>query len=315
MRPLNLPGAALPATVATWRTAALAAGRSLAAVATLGLVLAVLPLPPVSGSAPPQTGYRIQLVVDRSGSMQRDDVFLPIAGGTERVTRLEAVQRTARRLLDDADSLLLRQGDRIGLVSFAGQVRVDAEPTTDRTLVGDQLRTLRTVATPREDGTAIADAISRAVMDPGASEPVPDEGTVVILLTDGQQNAGQATLDQAQAAAVQSGTPVHVISLRPSRLSAAQSQTWAASDERLRRLADATGGRFFLLRNVGLIGEVFEAIGRQTRSLQPIEEPAASTWRTAAVSAGGLTVPPLSLVIAAMMIAATTVSAVVGRLP
>ena len=324
MRTIDLPGSEALASVWTWRTLVLKIGHGLAGLATIGLVVSLLPLPPVSEALSSETGYEIQLVIDRSGSMYRDDVQLDVDGQPQRLTRLAAVQQVGQKLLDGGLTGLLEPGDRIGLISFAGQARVDAEPTSERSLVRDQLRSLRTAQSPREDGTAIADALQWAVAGlqtderdgvngpKGSDQP---ESSLVILLTDGQQNAGTATLDEAEAAAVAAGVPVHIIGLRPSRLSPAERQAWADSDRRLQTLAEATGGHFFLLREARLIGQVFEAIGQQSRTEQPSVDPPAATWRTASLTVAGVDIPPLSVLIAAAMLSAAAVTALVGRLP
>lgn len=176
------PGARL--LVVAWSLAAAAAG--LAGVAVAG--------PRVLGEPDPATTEGIDLVValDVSGSMRAAD-FRP----QDRLT-------VAKQVIDDA--VLRRPRDRVGLVVFAGQAFTQAPLTHDKGLLKDILEGVRTGVI--EDGTAIGDGLATSLNRLRESEA---KTRAVILLTDGDNNAGVIAPESATDLALELGVKVFTI--------------------------------------------------------------------------------------------------------
>ncbi|MDD5066063.1 MAG: VWA domain-containing protein [bacterium] len=128
-------------------------------------------------------GIDIMLVLDISGTMQAED-FKP-------QNRLFVAKKVLSSFIKG------RRTDRIGLVSFAGESYTACPLTLDYPVILDQLKTLKFGSI--QDGTAIGMAIANAVNRLQYSKA---RNKIIILLTDGENNAGVIDpLTAAQAAA------------------------------------------------------------------------------------------------------------------
>lgn len=133
------------------------------------------------GSESTTEGIDIMLAIDASGSMLARD-FTP--------DRMEAAKETAAQFIVD------RPNDRIGIAVFAGESYTQSPLTTDK-------RTLQMLVTQIrsglvDDGTAIGNGLATAVNRLRESDA---HSKVIILLTDGVNNAGQiAPLTAAEIA-------------------------------------------------------------------------------------------------------------------
>ncbi|NOZ87719.1 MAG: VWA domain-containing protein [Deltaproteobacteria bacterium] len=154
----------------------------------LGLTMAVLAL------VRPQWGYHweevkqkgvdIIVAIDTSASMLARD-----ASTGDDLSRLDRAKREIRDLLH------LLRGDRIGLVAFAGSAFVECPLTLDYSAAAIFLDDIDTDLIPVK-GTDLAQALrtSLKAFKGGASE-----SKAIILITDGEDNSGQA-LKAAQEA-------------------------------------------------------------------------------------------------------------------
>jgi Ca-activated chloride channel homolog len=151
----------------------------------LGLALAITAL------AQPRWGYTYEdakrkgvdliLAVDTSRSMLSNDV-LP--------NRLQRVKLAAQDLINEL------QGDRVGLVAFAGRAFLQAPLTIDYDAAIEAINDLDTNTIP-EGGTNISDAIDLAMRTFGKSAI---GNRAVVIFTDGEELSGDA-LKTAKAAA------------------------------------------------------------------------------------------------------------------
>lgn len=205
------------------------------------LVLLAALRPTVPGEPDPDRveGIDIVVVLDVSGSMRAVD-FKP----RDRLGE-------AKRVI--AQHLLTRENDRIGLVVFAGEAFTQAPLTHDRRLLAEILEGVRTGVIA--DGTAIGDALGTGVNRLRDSKA---KGRAIILLTDGDNNAGNLAPESAAELAREMGLPVFPILIgRGGRVPVPTGDTdvlgmpsyqqvvMPVNPELLQRIADVTGGRFF----------------------------------------------------------------------
>jgi Ca-activated chloride channel family protein len=211
----------------------------------------------------PTTGRRIILAVDVSGSMSTPDM----ANGT---SRLQVVQQVAGKFIDS------RQGDQVGLILFGTQPYVQAPLTQDLVTVHRFLdEAVVGVAGPE---TAIGDAIgmalkrlraeaSEAAKSGNATAALP-ERTVLILLTDGQSNAGAVQPAQAAKFAAGAGLRIYTIGVgAQARAGFFGVQGNNDLDEKtLQDIAQTTGGRYFRATDASALADVY----RQIQQLEPV---------------------------------------------
>ena len=219
------------------------------ALQLLGLALAVISL------AQPRWGYTFEdvkrkgldllIAVDTSRSMLSNDV---------QPNRLERVKLAARDLINEL------QGDRVGLIAFAGRAFLQAPLTIDYEAVMESINDLDTKTIP-EGGTNISEAISLATQSFGKSAM---GNRALVIFTDGEELSGDA-VKSAKAAAdagvriftIGVGTPAG--SLIPVngedgetafvKDSAGQVVKSKLDDKRLREIAQAAGGFYLHLEN------------------------------------------------------------------
>src|SRR5690606_36363224 len=167
------------------------------AVALALLVIAIArPLNSVVPTSTSDEGIDAVLVLDLSGSMQAivdnlpDDLatLAPREARQLRPTRLDAAKAVMR------DFISRRKTDRIGVVAFGTAAYVVSPPTLDYHLL-DSLIAKMELEMIDGSGTAIGDALGVAVARLRRSDA---ESKAIILLTDGDNNAGN--LDPAYAA-------------------------------------------------------------------------------------------------------------------
>ena len=134
----------------------------------------------------------IILVLDTSSSMLAED-FKP--------NRLEAVKDAAQKFIAN------RNGDRIGLLVFGKETFIQCPLTIDYSVLNSLLNEV-TVMEPKYDGTAIGVAIASGVNRLRNSD---SESKVIILLSDGSNNAGSIDPISAAKIAKEYGIKVYTI--------------------------------------------------------------------------------------------------------
>lgn len=206
--------------------------------------------------APPRSGRDLMLAVDTSGSMAAEDMSL----GGRRVDRLQAVKLVL------GDFLERREGDRVGLILFGQQAYLVTPLTFDRRSLRHQLDTTVVGLAGRE--TAIGDAIGLTVK---RLRDRPEQQRVLILLTDGANNAGE--LQPLQAAELAAANRVRVYTIAfgsdSQRGPFGMMMPSAEMDEpTLEKIAEKTGGRFFRARNTADLSGIYAELER----LEPLEQ-------------------------------------------
>jgi Ca-activated chloride channel homolog len=205
---------------------------------------------------PPQaqqrSGRSMMLAVDLSGSMRTDDMRL--AGRP--VSRFGAVEAIA------SDFIARRSGDELGLVLFGSQAFLVTPLTYDLSAVSAQLKGAAVGLAGTE--TAIGDAIAVSVKRLAA---LPQEARVLVLLTDGVNNAGSIAPAEAAKAAKAAGVRIYTIGIGADRMIVPDffgSRTINPSADldvgMLTSIAQETGGRFFRATDSAELADAYRAI-------------------------------------------------------
>lgn len=142
------------------------------------------------------SGVDIMLAIDVSRSMLAEDFTI----GNQRANRLEAVKQVTERFISS------RPNDRIGIVAFAGRPYLVSPLTLDHDWLIRNLDRLRIGLV--EDGTAIGSAIASAA---NRLKDKDAKTKLIVLLTDGDNNAGKVTPMTAAEAAKALGIRVYTI--------------------------------------------------------------------------------------------------------
>ena len=211
---------------------------------------------------PPQSARDLMLAVDLSGSMEERDIEL----GGRVVTRLVAAKAVIIEFLER------RSGDRVGLIVFGRRAYALTPLTRDLDTVREQLD--GTVTGLAGNETAIGDAIGLATK---RLQSQPAEQRVLILLTDGLNTAGALDPEKAAELARDAGVRIHTIAFGGygAGLSVFGIPIKRASSDRLtdetglERIAELTGGRAFIARDVDQLAGIYVEIDR----LEPVKRP------------------------------------------
>lgn len=261
---LNLPQPGLSLMQASVSRAPFAA-TALLALAWLCLVTAAA-RPQYLGPPEPQkrSGRATMLAVDLSGSMSLDDMQL--AG--RMVTRFAAVEAIAGDFIDR------RVGDELGLILFGTQAYLVTPLTYDLDAVRAQLHGAVVGLPGRE--TAIGDALGVAVK---RLADMPEQARVVVLLTDGVNNAGSIAPREAARAAKAAGVRVYTIGIGANALrvpdffgSRVVNPSADLDVGMLTDIANQTGGRFFRATDTDELAQAYRAID----ALEPVPQEGAA---------------------------------------
>jgi len=173
--------------------------------------------------------------------------------GGQTMNRLMAVKAVV------GDFVEKREGDRLGLVLFGEQAYLQTPLTFDR-------KTLQTLLYEAQlgfagsNGTAIGDAIGLAVK---RLQDRPENHRVLILLTDGANNAGALDPLKAAQLANRAGVKIYTIGVGARGGSGFDEKTLAT-------IATTTGGQFFRARSP----QELTAIYQELNQLEPVDQEA-----------------------------------------
>lgn len=208
-------------------------------------------------------GVEIALALDISGSMASLDF--------EPNNRLEAAKGVIGDFIDE------RPYDKIGLVVFATEAFSQSPLTLDHNMMNRSLEQVE-LATDLgiEDGTAIGLGIANAANMLANSDA---ESKLVILLTDGVNNAGQIDPLSAAEAASALGIKVYTIgAARPGEVPVPVDggtrivyQESSLDEETLQQVADITGGKYFRAEDTSGLREIYDEINNMEKSQVEIQ--------------------------------------------
>jgi len=209
----------------------------------------------------PSTGRDLMLAVDISGSMEAQDMVV----GNRQVSRIDVVKAVV------SDFVERREGDRLGLILFAAHAYVQAPLTFDRDTVGTLLEEAE-IGIIEESATAIGDSIGLSVKH---LRNRPENSRVLVLLTDGVNNAGSVSPVQAGQLAETENIKIYTIGIGADQVvqrtffgSRSVNPSAELDEETLTQIAESTGGRYFRARDVNDLVEIYEELDR----LETIEQ-------------------------------------------
>jgi Ca-activated chloride channel family protein len=201
-------------------------------------------------------GISIMLTVDVSLSMLIEDFFI----GGQPVNRLTAAKRVM------SDFIQGRKSDRIGIVAFAGETYLPCPLTLDRDWLINNLDRVQTQRVG--DGTAIGSGLASAA---NRLNKEKTKSKVIVLLTDGANNSGRLSpQDAARLGAtlgikiytIAIGTPgIHVIP-DPRRGTFTPVGQQLFDEKTLKEVATIGSGQFYMAQDLNSLAEVFSTIDK-----------------------------------------------------
>ena len=210
------------------------------------------------------SGVDIVVALDMSGSMASEDFEV----GNGRVSRIEMAKTVLKKFIDK------RPNDRIGLVVFASQAYIAAPPTLDHDFLLQQIDRLE-LGRIDPNQTAIGSALVAAV---NRLRELKSKSRIVILMTDGENNAGKIAPLTAAEAARALGVRVYTIGVGMQgkapmpvffggRKVGYQWEPVDIDEDTLTKIAAATGAKYYRADNA----EKFQAIYAEIDGLEKSE--------------------------------------------
>ncbi|AWB67151.1 IMP dehydrogenase [Saccharobesus litoralis] len=206
----------------------------------------------------PTEGRDIMLAVDLSGSMQAEDMTIK-GRQVDRLTMTKHVMQ---------DFITRRSGDRLGLILFADTAYLQTPLTRDLNTVQQLLK--ESILGLVGEKTAIGDAIGLAAK----RFKLQDESNrILVLLTDGQNTAGNLEPAEALELAKAEGIKIYTIGVASDQVLSrgffgfGTQRADADLDEGLlQQLAKETGGQYFRAKSTGQLEKIYEVLDE----LEPI---------------------------------------------
>ncbi len=208
------------------------------------------------------SGIDIMLALDVSRSMLAED----FTKGGERVNRLVAVKDVTEKFIEG------RPNDRIGIVAFAGRPYLVSPLTLDHDWLLQNLERVKIGLV--EDGTAIGSAIASASNRLKEKEA---KSKIVVLLTDGDNNAGKITPATAAEAAKALGIKVYTIGAGTRGYAPIpvrdqfgrtfyQNMKVEVDEATLKKIAEVANGQYYRATDTKTLAQIFEQIDKLEKS-------------------------------------------------
>lgn len=215
----------------------------------------------------PSEGRDLMLAVDLSGSMNREDMLV----NNRQVNRLTMIKHVL------SDFIERRVGDRLGLILFADTAYLQAPLTYDRATV-EQLLKESQIGLVGEK-TAIGDAVGLAIK---RFQSRKESNKILILLTDGQNTAGNITPEQANELAINNEVTIYTIGVGAESMVTQSffgtrriNPSRELDEKMLTDMAESTGGQYFRAKDTQELEKIYatldelEPIQRESRQMRP----------------------------------------------
>ena len=207
----------------------------------------------VSNRTKTTKGLDIVMAIDVSGSMLAKDL---------KPDRMQALKKLASDFVEE------RPNDRIGLVVYASEAYTKTPVTSDKAVILDAIRSIK-YDNVLVDGTGIGMGLATAVNRLKDSKA---KSKVVILMTDGVNNAGFIEPDTASDIAKQYGIKVYTIgigtngmamfpyAIAPNGKFLFQMMKVEIDEQMMRKIANNTGGKYFRATSNSKLAEIYATI-------------------------------------------------------
>ena len=203
------------------------------------------------------SGIDIVIAIDLSGSMSSED--FEVRG--QRVNRLMIAKDVLQKFIAK------RPNDRIGLVAFATDAYIAAPLTLDHDFLMQNLDRLE-IAAPGKDQTAIGSALAAAL---NRLRELKWKSKIVILMTDGQNNAGKVPPLTAAEAAETLKVKVYTIGVGTRGMAPipyidafgrkrSKQQPVDIDEDTLTQIAKRTGGKYYRADKTETLRSVYDEI-------------------------------------------------------
>jgi Ca-activated chloride channel family protein len=214
------------------------------------------------------SGIDIVLTLDVSGSMEALDLKLE----GKPANRLNVVKSVVAKFVGQ------RPNDKLGMVAFAGRPYLVSPLTMDHDFLGKRLESVKLHQV--EDGTAIGTAIASSVDHLRDSTA---KSRIIILLTDGVNNAGAVNPQTAAEAAKALGIKIYTIGVgikgdAPFPQQDAFGRTYMATmkveidEEMLRKIAETTGGQTFRATDTDSLEKIYDSINQLEKTTRKLKK-------------------------------------------
>jgi len=197
------------------------------------------------------SGHDIVIAVDLSASMGRRD-------GNARETAFDRFRKGIDDLLGQ-----LPPGDRAALIAFGEQAYLIAPLTHDTAALSAYLDELTVGMPGRKTSVGVAVGLALKVFDPAV-----DGRRTLLVLSDGEDNAGDLPAPDAALLASDRGVVIHAVGIADAEQSGGGTV--------LRQIAETTGGTFSTLNDVGTLSVMQQASDRDRP--QPSALPLRRLW-------------------------------------
>ncbi len=215
------------------------------------------------------SGVDIVVALDMSGSMASEDFEI----GHERLNRLAMAKEVLKQFIAK------RPSDRIGLVAFATQAYIAAPLTLDHDFLLQSLERLQ-IGTIDPNQTAIGSALSTAI---NRLRELKSKSKIVILMTDGQNNAGKVAPLTVAEAAQALGVKVYTIGvgmrgMAPmpvyfgGRKVGYHQEPVDIDEDTLQKIAQMTSGKYYRADNAKKFQQIYAEIDKLEKSEAEIKK-------------------------------------------
>lgn len=214
------------------------------------------------------SGVDVMLAIDVSESMQTPDMQSASQG--EPISRLAAAKQVVTQFVD------ARPNDRIGVVAFSGKPYLASPLTLDHDWVRQSLGRLN--SNDVSNGTAIGTAIAAGV---NRLDSQNAKSRVLVLLTDGQNNAGNIQPIAAAEAARSLGVKVYTIGVGSSGETVVRDDNGKQhvvdaelqiDEQTLKQVAERTGGLYFRATDPQSLASVYATIDKLEKTTRTLKQ-------------------------------------------
>ncbi|MBS4169069.1 VWA domain-containing protein [Parachlamydia sp. AcF125] len=234
----------------------------------------------------PREGIAIYLVLDQSGSMAQKITIDTEEKGRMSVSKIDFIREITRDFVkgNPAKGLAGLSHDLIGLIGFARAAQVLSPLTLDHQAILNQLDQFSTVKHSDEDGTSIGYAIFKTANLIASTKhfaqklkeasPYTIKNAIMLIVTDGFQDPHpldredryrSIELEDAAKYAEEQGVRVYIINVEP-RIGSEE----CGSERRvMQKVAERTGGKFYLLDHMEDLKNVYADIDKLEKSVLP----------------------------------------------